>query len=112
MKHTPIPDILRQIASISAMEPGRLSVIRQGPKGPYYNLQHHENGRNHTEYIPADQVPEVERNTAAYRLFTELVDQYAGEVIERTRRQRAQGLKKKPPIRHPSKPASKKKSAT
>lgn len=112
MKHAPSPDILRQIAAISAMEPGRLSVIRQGPKGPYYNLQHHENGRNHTEYIPADQVPEVERNTAAYRLFIKLVDQYAGEVIEQTRRQRKEGLKKKPPIRRSSKSSNKKNSST
>ena len=62
-------DILRQIATIQRMERGKLSIIRQGPEGPYYNLQRWQEGRNVTEYVPRDQVPLVEENLEAYRDF-------------------------------------------
>jgi hypothetical protein len=112
MKTTPLPGILRQIASITAMEPGHLSVIREGPNGPYYNLQHRENGRNVTEYVPSGQVAEVERNIAAYQEFTGLVEAYAGRIVEETRRQRHAGLKKKRGIPRASKSAGRRRSAT
>ena len=95
MKATPLPPILDQIAAITAMEPGHMSIIRHGPNGPYYNLQHRENGRNVTEYIPAGQVPVVERNIAAYQQFTRLVEEYAEQIAEQTRNERRAGLKKK-----------------
>ena len=48
--------ILDQIAAIDRMERGKLSVIRQGQSGSYFNLQRREGGRNVTEYVPVDQV--------------------------------------------------------
>ena len=90
--------LLKQIASIQHMERGKLCKIRQGPEGPYYNLQSWENGRNVTRYVPRDQVPALQADLAAYEQFQTLVDQYAQEIIQQTRAERATGIKKKTPV--------------
>jgi hypothetical protein len=92
--------ILRQIAQIQRMEPGKLCVIGQGPNGPYYNLQCREKGKTLTLYVPADQVSLVSEHTANYQQFQALVDQYAQRVIEQTRTSRTADFKKK--TSHPS----------
>ena len=38
--------LLQELAQILRLERGTVSVIRQGPSGPYYNHQCYENGRN------------------------------------------------------------------
>jgi len=78
------------------MERGKLCVIRQGKDGPYYNLQCREEGKPVSRYVPRDQVETVERNTANYRTFQSLMDQYAEEIITRTRQERLAGQKKRP----------------
>lgn len=87
--------LLQQIAQISHMEPGKLSVIRQGPDGPYYHLQCRENGKNLTRYVPRDQAPLVAAHTANYERFQALVAAYAALVVNQTRAQREAGFKKK-----------------
>ena len=87
--------ILHKIAQIQHMEPGKLCVIKQGPNGPYYNLQCREGGKTLTRYVPAEQVAMVAEHTANYQQFQTLVDQYAQLVIEQTRAQRLAGLKKR-----------------
>jgi len=87
--------LLQQIAQIQHMEPGKLCVLRQGPNGPYYNLQWREQGKALSRYVPADQVEGLAQDTANYQRFQNLVDQYAQLIIERTRAERAAGLKKK-----------------
>ncbi|HUF61516.1 MAG TPA: DUF6788 family protein [Verrucomicrobiales bacterium] len=102
--------LLHEIAAIERMERGKLSIIRQGPEGPYYNLQRREEGRNVTEYVPRDQVPLLEEHIAAYGQFERLVGEYERLITEATRRERRAGLKKKRPIRtspSPKKPRSK-----
>lgn len=95
MKHTLPSDLLRQIAQIQRMEPGKLCVIGQGPNGPYYNLQCRENGKSISRYVPAEQVEAVSRHTANYQNFQALVAQYAQSVIDQTREERASQFKKK-----------------
>ena len=95
MKQLNPTQILQQIAQIQRMEPGKLCVIRQGPNGPYYNLQCREQGKTLTRYIPADQVEMLSEHTANYQKFQELVGQYAQLIIEQTRAERSAGLKKK-----------------
>ena len=97
MKHqTAAPvGILRQIAAIERMEPGKLCVIGQGKEGPYYNLQCRENGKSVSRYVPRDQVEAVQENTENYRSFQKLADQYAQEIIARTRAERLAGKKKR-----------------
>jgi hypothetical protein len=92
---TPV-GLLQQIADIQCMERGKLCVIRQGKDGPYYNLQCREDGQPVSRYIPRDQVDTVEQNTANYRTFQRLVDEYAEAIITRTREERLAGQKKRP----------------
>jgi hypothetical protein len=87
--------ILKQIAKIQRMEPGKLCVIGQGPKGPYHNLQCREDGQTRTRYVPAEQAAVVAEHTANYRQFQSLTEEYAALVIAQTRAERAAGVKKK-----------------
>lgn len=96
MKTTPLPERIAQMATITRMERGHLSVIRTGPDGlPYHNLQRRENGRNVTEYIPREEVPVVQEHIAAYERFKQLVDEHLNEVSEKSRQARKDGVKKK-----------------
>ena len=92
---TPI-GLLQQIAGIQRMEPGKLCVIGQGKSGPFYNLQYREDGTPVSRYVPRDQVETVAQNTANYRTFQRLVEQYADEIITRTRQERLGGQTKRP----------------
>lgn len=101
MKQSTSPQsLLQQIAQIQRMEPGKLCVIRQGPKGPYYNLQCREHGQPHSQYVRAGELELVRLHTANYERFRQLVTQYAELIVEQTRAERAAGAKKKR-IRHP-----------
>ena len=96
MKATKLPERITQMAKITRMERGNLSVIRTGPDGqPYFNLQHREGGRNVTEYIPRDQVPVVQEHIAAYEHFQQLVDEHINEISEISRQERKADIKKK-----------------
>lgn len=86
--------LLAQIAQIERMEPGKLCILRQGPLGAYYNLQCRENGQPVSRYVPRDQVEAVALHTANYEKFQALVGEYAQQIIETTRAERAAGTKK------------------
>jgi len=92
------------------MEQGKLCVLRQGPSGPDYNLQRWENGANVSQYIPADQLPAVEENLAAYAQFEGLIDTYVQLVSTRSREERLAGVQKKSPRRPSSSSPRKQKS--
>jgi hypothetical protein len=104
--------ILAQIAQIQLMERGKLSTYsfpdRSGDAGPYYKLQHWEEGKNRTRYIPPEQVPLLEQALAGQAKFQELTEQYAQLVIAETRAQLAAGSKKKTSRRKSSWPKSRK----
>lgn len=61
--------ILQQITQIQRMDRGTLSIIRQGPEGPYYNHQCYENGRNVSRYVPAKQVAQLKDDLTAHHRF-------------------------------------------
>ena len=97
MNTIPAPEsLLQQIAQIQRMDRGTLSVIRQGPQGPYYNHQCYEQGRNVSRYVPCDQVAPLQEAQDNYRRFQALVEQYVQLVVQRTRAER-RGFKKKTP---------------
>ena len=73
-----------------------MSVIRQGPDGPYYNHQCYENGRNVSRYVSKEQVEPLQRALEGRKRFDELVAQYLELMIERTRAERKEGSKKSP----------------
>jgi len=87
--------LLQQIADIQRMESGKLCVMRQGPKGPYHNLQYSDHGKPVSRYVPHDQVETVAENTLNYRKFKALVGQYAEQIVDQTRAERASDFKKK-----------------
>lgn len=95
---TPITpqSLIEQILQIPQMEHGSLSVIRQGPNGPYFNLNSWENGRNRCRYLPQDKLPAVQQAIAGYQQYQQLTQQYAQQVIEKTRADLGIGVKKKP----------------
>jgi hypothetical protein len=96
---TPSPpeSILQDLAQIQRLDRGSVSVIRQGPTGPYYNHQCYEDGRNVSRYVPAEQVEELKAAIADHQRFQQLVQQYVELLVERTRAQRQAGAKKKTP---------------
>jgi hypothetical protein len=108
--HSTPESLLQEIARIQSMEQGKLCILRQGPNGPYYNLQRWESHRNVSEYVPANQLPTVQENLAAYAQFEALMEEYVRLLSTRTREQRLAGVKKKrrPPTSSlPKKPRSK-----
>src|SRR5271170_8275486 len=58
--------VLHDLAQIQHMERGALSVIRQGPDGPYYNHQCYEEGKNVSRYVPSSQVDEIKEAIEGY----------------------------------------------
>ncbi len=108
-KSTP-ESILHQITGIQRMEKGALSTIRQTAKGPSCNFQRWEDGRNRSEYVPADQVAHVLENLQAHARFETLVSSYVQALSTRSREERLAGAKKKRPTQtsaSPRKPKSK-----
>jgi hypothetical protein len=112
MNSKPSPEILfQQIATIQRMERGTLSILRQGAHGPCCNFQRWANGRNLSQYVPADQVPAVQENLEAHARFQDLIDQYVEVLSERSRVERLAGVKKKQQPRRSSSPRKPKSSS-
>lgn len=101
-------DLLQQIAQIHHMLRGKLCVLREGPDGPYYNLQCWEHGKNCCRYVPRDQLPAVQQAIEGYQRFEQLVELYAQEMIDKTRGEIAAGSKKKNSRRNSSWPRTRK----
>jgi hypothetical protein len=87
--------LLSQIVQIPRMERGKLTVMRQGPDGPYYKLQSWEKGRNFSRYVPRDQADAVQEALDGFHQFEELTEQYAQAIIVQTRAELAAQSKKK-----------------
>jgi hypothetical protein len=98
MNPKPTPEsILQAIAQIQRMDRGTVSVIREGPAGPYYNHQCYEGGRNISRYVPGEQVPELKAALENHHCCQQLMAQYVQLMVERTRAERLAGVKKKTP---------------
>jgi len=85
--------LLQRIAAIPAMERGKLSAYsfseRSGVAGPYHKLQHWQDGKNHTRYVPAEDLPALQVALAGYAQYQQLTEQYAQLVVAETRRNMA-----------------------
>ncbi len=92
------------------MDRGVISVMRQGPKGAYYNHQCHEQGRNVSRYVPREQVPALQEAIEGHHRFGQLMEQYAQLMVDKTRAERMAGLKKKRPRPSSSSPRTRKSS--
>lgn len=87
--------LCRQIAQIKSMERGKLTLMREGPRGPHYKLQTWEQGRNVSRHVSRDQAEAVQQALEGYRQFQDLTQRYAQAVVEQTRAELAAGSKKK-----------------
>jgi len=92
--------LIAQAAQIPHLERGKLSIIRRGPDGPYYNHQFPQNGKYVTRYVPGEQVPAVQQAIDGYKQFDRLMERYLDEMIQKTRAEIAAGAKKKKSRRH------------
>ena len=94
--NTPNPThLFQQIAHIHRMERGKLSVMRQGPERTHYKLQVWEKGKNLSRHVSNDQVALVQEAIDGYQRFQDLTEQYAQQVIDKTRAELAANSKKK-----------------
>ena len=96
--------LLQDIAKIQQLDRGTVSIIRQGPEGPYHNHQCYENGRNVSRYVPSEQVASLKAAIDGYQQVQEMMAQYVQLMVEKTRAERAAGLKKKAPRPNSSSP--------
>jgi len=78
--------LLERMTRIERMERGRLCKMTGRE---HYNHQTWVNGRNVVRYVPAQRIASLQEAIEGYRLFVELAEQYAGEIIRRTRTQNA-----------------------
>ena len=85
------------------MERGKLSVMHQGPEGAHYKLQAWENAKNVSRHVSSDQAPAVQQAIDGYHKFQELTEQYAQQLIDKTRAELAANSKKKKYHLHRSK---------
>jgi hypothetical protein len=92
--------LIAQAAQIPHLERGKLSIIRQGPDGPYYNHQFPQEGKYVTRYVPRHQAPAVQEAIDGYGEFNRLIERYVDETVQKTRTEIAAGAKKNKSRRH------------
>lgn len=111
MNNQPTPQsILQDIAQIQQVERGTVSIIRQGPQGPYHNHQCYENGRKVSRYVPPEQVAGLKAAIDGYHQVQEMMAQYVQLMVDKTRAERAAAIKKKTPHPKSSSPRIRKSS--
>ncbi len=88
--------LLERMAKIVRMERGKLCRMVDRP---HYNHQTWQDGRNVVRYVPDREVRFLQQSIDGYQEFMKLAEQYADEVINRTRRERHKAFPK------PHKPA-------
>ena len=84
--------LLERISTIERMERGKLCKMTDKE---HYNHQTWSNGKNEVRYVPANEVAELKKDIAGYQQFIKLTEQYADEIIRKSRRTRAKKKKNK-----------------
>lgn len=92
-------ELLAQMAQIPSMERGKLSSYKRSGRSKeadtYYRLQTWQDGKNHSRHVRPEELPALEAALDGYARYCQLSDQYVQLIVERTRTQREQGIKKK-----------------
>jgi predicted ArsR family transcriptional regulator len=84
--------LLERMAAIGRMERGKICPMAGRP---HYNHQTWREGRNVVRYVPAEEVASLQEAIDGYNLFCKLAEEYADEIIRRTRQERAKNKKSK-----------------
>jgi predicted ArsR family transcriptional regulator len=87
-----IQRLLERMAAIERMERGKVCPMAGRP---HYNHQTWQDGRNVVRYVPAEEVDLLQQAINGYNLFRQLAEQYADEIIRRTREEPAKNKKPK-----------------
>jgi len=88
-------EILQQMNTLSHMERGRLCRQSRGPgTAPFFKLQCWQRGKNHTRYVPADEVPALQEALANHQRFQELAEHFVTLTVAHTRQEAAADRKK------------------
>ena len=70
------------------------SASRGPGSAPFYKLQCWHQGKNQTRYVPADEVPALQRALAGHQRFQALADEFVDLTVARTRASDAKEGKK------------------
>ena len=93
MKQTrKIQRLLERMAAIERMERGKVCPMAGRP---HYNHQTWQDGRNVVRYVPAEEVASLQQAIDGYNRFRQLAEEYADEIIRRTREEHAKNKKPK-----------------
>lgn len=87
--------ILQEMKALTRMERGKLCSQSRGPGcPPFYKLQCWQQGRNHTRYVPADEVPALQEALANHQRFQEMAEEFVSLTVAQTRQETAADRKK------------------
>jgi hypothetical protein len=77
--------ILQQMNTLTRMERGKLCRQSRGPgTRPFYKLQSWHQSKNHTRYVPADEVPALQEALAGHQRFQELAEEFVTLTVAQT----------------------------
>ena len=71
-----IEKIKQDLMNLGDMRPGSLSVQTRKWGGEYGQLSYTHRGKGHTEYVPERRRVEIERQTANYKRFRKLTQEW------------------------------------
>jgi len=87
--------ILQQMNTLTRMERGKLCRQSRGPgTTPFFKLQCWQRAKNHTRYVPADEVPALQQALANHQRFQELAEQFVTLTVAQTRQEAVAERKK------------------
>jgi hypothetical protein len=92
-------EILAHMAQIQSMERGKLSTYRRAGRSKdadtYHRLQSWQDGKNLTRHVRPEELPALQAALEGYARYCQLSDQYVRLIVDRTRAQLDEGIKKK-----------------
>lgn len=84
----------RALMELGDMRPGSLTVQTRKWGGQYCQLSYTHRGKGHTQYVSKEMRKEVERQTANYKKFRRLTQEWVGLAMELCRLKTAREVEK------------------
>jgi hypothetical protein len=95
--------LLEQMNRLTRMERGKLCRQSRGPgTTPFFKLQCWQRGKNHTRYVPADEVPALQEALANHQRFQALAEAFVTLTVTHTRQEAAADRKRNSTRSRPS----------
>jgi hypothetical protein len=87
--------ILQEMDAITHMERGKLCSQTSGPGAPpFYKLQCWRQGKNHTRYVPQEEVPALQEALAGHQRFQALAEEFVDLTVAMTQAEQVAERKK------------------